>query len=650
MIKFFGVRGGAAIPACLLATAALWWTLAGVANAVTVAQPTIPPGTPREGQVLTLTNGAATPTTAAITDQWERCTGAVCTAIPGQTAATYTVSAGDVGHTIRVLETATDAPSPPSPVSVASAQTATVLPLPPANAALPAISGTAQQGQVLTLTQGAWTNSPTVVTDQWEVCTGATCTPIIGQTGATYTVAPTDVGHTIDVLETAGNAGGPAALAAKAAPTAAVVPPPPANIAPPTISGTAQQGQALTVTQGAWTNSPVAVADQWEQCDVLGGGCTPIPGQTGPTYAPGPGDVGHTIEVVETAMNAGGSGLAAVSLGSAVVTATSFTSVVTVSANSPTTNQTVTLVATVTSSSGNADLSGSMSFFNGSTGVPGCGGKAVKGHQTVTVTCQASFSAGSAAISATYQPGAGSLVQGSTSSPTDFGIGRDSTSISLAVTKQVAVGKRATYVATLVPPAGNSGPIGPTGSIEFLDHGQPIGPCLSRPLSNLAATCTVQYRSLGKHDISALYSGDGNFTASASPDGSVQIVRSSTVPTVLGFVTSTLQWTFFYHPTYTLVALFKAFRIVKGTSVLATCQGEGCPFSKLRLEGSSAGSINLLPRFRHHHLRAGTRITVRLTHRHWIGKYYSFTIRASQPPLTDLTCLAVGHAVPGVSC
>jgi hypothetical protein len=649
MINFLGVRGGAAILRCLLASVVIGSTLSGVARATTVGLPTIS-GTAHVGQTLSVINATPNPPAATVTDQWLVC-GATCT--NGPTGSSFPLTTAEVGRTIEVVETATDTaavPSLPNPARATSAPTAAVLPLPPVNAALPAISGTAQQGQILTLTQGAWTNSQTAITDQWEVCTGATCTPITGQTGATYTVAPTDVGHTIDVLETAGNAGGPAALAAKSAPTAAVVPPPPASIAPPTISGTAQQGQALTVTQGAWTNSPVAVADQWEQCDVLGGGCTPIPGQTGPTYTPGSGDVGHTVEVVETAMNAGGSGLAAVSLGSAVVTATSFTSVVAVSANSPTTNQTVTLVATVTSSSGNADLSGSMSFFNGSTEVPGCGGKAVKGHQTVTVTCQASFSAGSATISATFQPGAGSLVQGSTSSPTGFGIGRDSTSISLAVTKQVAVGKRATYVATLVPPAGNSGPIGPTGSIEFLDHGQPIAPCLSQPLSNLAATCTVQYRSLGKHDISALYNGDGNFTASTSPDGSVQIVRSSTVPTVLGFVTSTLQWTFFYHPTYTLVALLKAFRIVKGTSVLATCQGEGCPFSKLRLGGSSAGSINLLPRFRHHHLRAGTRITVRLTHRHWIGKYYSFTIRASQPPLTDLSCLAVGHAVPGVSC
>ena len=85
-----------------------------------------------------------------------------------------------------------------------------VLPLPPpVNTALPTIAGTVQLGQLLTLTPGAWTNG-TTITDQWEDCIGATCTPILGATGLTYTVALGDVGRTIDVLESASNDGTPA--------------------------------------------------------------------------------------------------------------------------------------------------------------------------------------------------------------------------------------------------------------------------------------------------------------------------------------------------------------------------------------------------------------------------------------------------------
>jgi len=464
-------------------------------------------------------------------------------------------------------------------------------------------------------------------------------------------VATTDVGKTIAVSVSAsgpGGSGGPVS----SAPTATVVPLPPANAGIPTISGLAQQGQTLTVTPGAWTNPPLtAINNQWEQCSPIGGGCTAIPGQIGATYTLSPGDVGHTIAVAETASNAGGLGpAAAFSPGTAVVTATSTTSVVAFSTNSPTADQTVTLVATVTSSSGNASPHGSLTFFNGSSGISGCTGKGVNGGQTVTVICPASFPAGTVQVSAAYAPDPTSLVVGSISAPTAVTVGKDGTSISLAVTNTVALGGRATYAATMVLPGSNSGPTEPTGSIEFLDRGQPISTCLSQPLSNLTATCTVKYAARGTHDISAIYNGDANFTAATSSTSAVQVVRSSDPTAVLGVVGSTLQWTFFYHPTYSTVLLLKAFGIGSGTTVVITCHGKGCPYATMHRKGPVRSALNLLPRFRHHHLRAGTRITVRLTHRHWVGKYYSFTVRKSRAPLIKVSCLAPGKATPGVGC
>src|SRR5205807_2575468 len=144
-------------------------------------------------------------------------------------------------------------------------------PPPPSNTSPPTISGTAQQGQTLTEAHGSWTNEPTSYAYQWQQCdsAGANCTAIAGATSQTYVPVAEDVGHTLRVQETASNAGGSSSPATSAQ-TAVVTPPPPSNTAPPTISGTAQQGQALTDTHGTSTNQPTSYAYQWQQCDSFG--------------------------------------------------------------------------------------------------------------------------------------------------------------------------------------------------------------------------------------------------------------------------------------------------------------------------------------------------------------------------------------------
>jgi RTX calcium-binding nonapeptide repeat (4 copies) len=96
----------------------------------------------------------------------------------------------------------------------------------------------------------------------------------------------------------------------------------PVNTAPPTITGTAQQGQALTDAQGSWTNSPTGFGYQWQDCDSAGAGCAPIAGATGQTYTLSAADVGHTIRLTETASNDAGAGVPATSGQTAVVTPT----------------------------------------------------------------------------------------------------------------------------------------------------------------------------------------------------------------------------------------------------------------------------------------------------------------------------------------
>jgi hypothetical protein len=75
---------------------------------------------------------------------------------------------------------------------------------PPASTGPPAITGTLKAGRRLSCSPGTWTNSPTGYTYQWS--RGGT--PIVGATGQSYTVQPTDEGLTLTCTVTASNAAG----------------------------------------------------------------------------------------------------------------------------------------------------------------------------------------------------------------------------------------------------------------------------------------------------------------------------------------------------------------------------------------------------------------------------------------------------------
>lgn len=96
----------------------------------------------------------------------------------------------------------------------------------------------------------------------------------------------------------------------------------PVSSGTPTISGTAQEGQTVSVSEGTWSGSPTSFAYAWSRCDASGGSCSPIGGATAASYKPVTGDVGHTLRVTVTAKNANGSGQATSAPSAAVSKAT----------------------------------------------------------------------------------------------------------------------------------------------------------------------------------------------------------------------------------------------------------------------------------------------------------------------------------------
>ena len=171
-------------------------------------------GTTVVGQTLTETHGTWSGAPSSFTYQWERCDagGINCQAIAGAVSASYVLTNDDVGHTLRVLETASDAGGAGSPASSGASGIVIAPPPPPAvkpaNQTVPAITGAARVGQKLTASAGTWTGSPPIVfSHQWERCHPG-CSPIQGARSTAYTPIGADQGDRLAVIVTASNSAG----------------------------------------------------------------------------------------------------------------------------------------------------------------------------------------------------------------------------------------------------------------------------------------------------------------------------------------------------------------------------------------------------------------------------------------------------------
>ena len=197
--------------------------VAGPVGLAPPPQPTTAPsitGTARVGSTLTGEDGTweDQPTLGRY---WLRCDplGGNCVHIH-HTAATYVLTAADLGATIRLRVLATIAtgarevesvptaavqapPPPPPPPPVV-----TVAPGRPRLVASPSLRGRMREGTLIRVQAGLWTGDvPMTFTNRWERCDAKRCVPT-GTTGPIHVLRRADVGKRMRARVTASNAAG----------------------------------------------------------------------------------------------------------------------------------------------------------------------------------------------------------------------------------------------------------------------------------------------------------------------------------------------------------------------------------------------------------------------------------------------------------
>ncbi|HTY95730.1 MAG TPA: hypothetical protein VMB91_01730 [Solirubrobacteraceae bacterium] len=240
--------------------------------------------------------------------QWERCNPltSTCEEIPGATAATYTLEAGDVTDSMIVKVTAT---SSLGTASASSAETPVVGALLPVNLELPSVIGNLLDGQLLSALSGSWSGTePITYTYQWLVCdaAGEKCSEITKATEPALKLVSGLIGDTVEVVVTATNGAG--STSATSSPTTVVEGLLPSVGKGPEILGSLVDGQLLSATSGSWSGSePITYAYQWLECNATGEKCAEISKATGSTLQLVTGLIGDTVKVVVTATNVAGS-------------------------------------------------------------------------------------------------------------------------------------------------------------------------------------------------------------------------------------------------------------------------------------------------------------------------------------------------------
>jgi hypothetical protein len=154
---------------------------------------------------------------------------------------------------------------------------------------------------------------------------------------------------------------------------------------------------------------------------------------------------------------------------------------------------------------------GTVAFFDGASTIAGCGAQPlVAGTASCTVTYAG---VGTHVVIATYSGDPNFTASTSPVLTQTVNPGATSTEVTSSVNPSVS-GEPLAYTATVsavIPASGT-----PIGTAEFLDGASTIAGCGARPLVGGVASCNVVYPGVGSHAITVIYSGEPNFTGSAS--------------------------------------------------------------------------------------------------------------------------------------
>jgi hypothetical protein len=180
------------------------------------AEPPTITGIPEAGQTMSASSGVWQSSGAlSYAYQWQVSTdgGSTWADLAGAVSQTYALTGGDIGFTLRVSVTASNAGGS---ATGESAATEAIRPGagPPVNALPPTMAGVLQPAGRLTARPGTWSGSPAFAY-QWQRSTdgGSTWADLAGAVGQTYTVGASDVGAAVRVMVTAVNSSGSARAA-----------------------------------------------------------------------------------------------------------------------------------------------------------------------------------------------------------------------------------------------------------------------------------------------------------------------------------------------------------------------------------------------------------------------------------------------------
>lgn len=250
---------------------------------------------------------------SATSYQWQRNTGAGWSDISNATSAAYTLTASDVGATIRSVVSKTNSAGTSSAFSTATAE---ILPMAPGD---PTLSSVTSGNEQLTVAFNAPSSDGggEITGYEYSLDAGKTWVSNTNISSSPFIISGLVNGTAYSISLRAINAGG------SGLPSSTISGTPfssPINTAIPALVGTPRIGDEVTLSKGTWSTngSPFTVSSQQWQRNT-GSGWSDIVGQTGEKYTVLSADLGAQLRVAVIRTNAAGTTIAHSSASSPII-------------------------------------------------------------------------------------------------------------------------------------------------------------------------------------------------------------------------------------------------------------------------------------------------------------------------------------------